>query len=185
MFAALTVAWTWPLALHMREAIPGDPGDNYSFLWYLWWMRHVLATPGLDFFHTTFLFYPFGASIANNPHTALPALIAATLLGRASVVTAQNMLLLAYVFANMAVMYALAWDVSKHLAASVLAALIFGLSPYVAAHFPGHFELMAVWTLPAFAIFFRRACARASSPPRRRTRRTTMSSIRRFSPSCS
>src|SRR5207248_769284 len=45
----------------------------------------------------------------------------------------------------------------------VLAAVIFGLSPYVAAHFPGHFELTAVWTLPAFAFFFRRAC-RGSLP---------------------
>ena len=53
-------AWTWPLALHLHDAIPGDPGDNYSFVWNLWWMRHVLATPGLAYFHTTYLFYPFG-----------------------------------------------------------------------------------------------------------------------------
>ena len=45
---------------------------------------------------------------------------------------------------------------------STLAAVIFGLSPYVAAHLPGHFELVAVWTLPAFTIFFRRACQNGS-----------------------
>ncbi len=163
LFAGLAVGWTWPLALHLREAIPGDPGDNYSFLWYLWWMRHVLATPGLAYFHTTSLFYPFGASIADNPHTVLPSLVAATLLGRASIVTAQNVLLLAYVFANMTVMYALAYDVAGNRASAALAGVIFGLSPYVAMHFPGHFELMAVWTLPAFAFFFRRACQRRSA----------------------
>jgi len=47
LFVALAVAWTWPLARHVRDAIPGGPGDNYSFVWNLRWMRHVLATPGL------------------------------------------------------------------------------------------------------------------------------------------
>ena len=25
LFAALTIAWTWPLSLHLGNAIPGDP----------------------------------------------------------------------------------------------------------------------------------------------------------------
>src|SRR3954463_16080934 len=109
LFGALAVAWTWPLAAHLGGAVPGDPGDNYSFLWNLWWMRHVLATPGLAFFHTGYLFAPFGTTIADHPHTALPALPAATILEPASIVTAQNLLLLIYIFANMAAMYALVW----------------------------------------------------------------------------
>src|SRR3954466_9478788 len=111
LFAVLALGWTWPLVGHLGAAIPGDPGDNYSFVWNLWWMRHVLATPGLAYFHTTYLFYPFGRTIGDHPHTALPALIAATLLKPLTVVEAQNALLMAYVFANMAAMYALAWDV--------------------------------------------------------------------------
>src|SRR4029077_18208917 len=165
LFAALAIAWTWPLAAHLQDAIPGGPGDNYSFVWNLWWMRHVLATPGLAYFHTTYLFYPFGTTIANHPHTALPALVAATLLKPLTVVEAQNALLVAYVFANMAAMYALAWDVlttinaepAEHAArtesrgfgelsvvrrGSVLAAVIFGLSPYFASHLLGHFDLI-------------------------------------------
>ena len=65
-------------------------------------MRHVIATPGLAYFHTDYLFFPFGTTIADHPHTALPAIVAATLLRSASIVTAQNLLLLAFVFANMA-----------------------------------------------------------------------------------
>ena len=141
----------------MTNALPGGPGDNYSFVWNLWWMRHWLATPGLAYFHTNFLFYPFGTTIADHPHTALPALIAATLLGGVSVVTAQNLLLLGYVFANMAVMYALAWDITANRRSSILAAVVFGLSPYLAVHLIGHFELMAAWVLPAFALLLRRA----------------------------
>jgi hypothetical protein len=185
LFVALAVGWTWPLVLHLGDAIPGDPGYNFSFLWNLWWMRHVLATPGLDYFHTTYLFYPFGTTIANHPHTALPALVAATLLTHASIVTAQNVLLIGYVFANMACMYALVWTIlsptinaeaaepaekntprvfrefcvepRQRRRAAILAAVIFGLSPYLAVHLLGHFELVAAWMLPLFALALRRA----------------------------
>src|SRR4051794_5382870 len=188
LFGALAVIWTWPLARHLHDAIPGGPGDNYSFVWNLWWMRHVLATPGLAYFHTTYLFYPFGTTIADHPHTALPALIAATLLKPLTVVEAQNALLMAYMFANMAAMYALAWDVLSttidaeavghagrirvrglsepgvRRRASVLAAVIFGLSPYFASHLLGHFDLMAAFFLPLFALMLRRAMATGSRP---------------------
>jgi hypothetical protein len=157
LFAALTVGWTWPLVLHLRDAVPGGPGDNYSFLWNLWWMRHVLATPQLSYFHTTYLFYPFGTPIANHPHTALPALVAATLLAPVSIVTAQNLLLLAYLFGNMAIMYAVLWDLTHHRRAAVLAGVMFGISPYFASHLLGHFDLIAAWPLPAFALLVRRA----------------------------
>src|SRR3954451_24863808 len=157
LFGALAVIWTWPLARHLHDAIPGGPGDNYSFIWNLWWMRHVLATPGLAYFQTAYLFYPFGTTIANHPHTALPALIAATVLAPASVVTAQNLLLLAFVFVNLASMYALVWDVTRHRRAAVFAAALFGLSPYLAAHLLGHFDLVAAWVLPLFALCVRRS----------------------------
>jgi hypothetical protein len=153
----LTIGWTWPLVPHLSDALPGDPGDNYSFVWNLWWMRHVLATPGLAYFKTTYLFYPFGTTIANHPHTALPALVAATVMARASVVTAQNLLLLGYVFLNMSCAYALAWEITRQRRASVLAGILFGLSPYVAVHMLGHFDLVAAWVLPLFALAFRRA----------------------------
>jgi hypothetical protein len=157
LFAALAVAWTWPLAAHLTDSIAGDPGDNYSFVWNFWWARKVLAIPGLELFRTTYLFYPFGTTLVDHPHTALPALVGATLLGTFSTVTAQNVVLLAFVFANMACAYALAWDLTRHRRASVLAAMVFGLSPYLAAHLLGHFDLMAAWVLPLFALLLRRA----------------------------
>src|SRR4029077_16374713 len=127
LFGALAIAWTWPLALHLHDAIPGGPGDNYSFVWNLWWMRRVLSTPGLAYFHTNYLFYPFGTTIADHPHTALPAMVAATLLRPASAVTAQNLLVLAHVFLNMASTYALAWTVTRHARAAIVGAVVFGL----------------------------------------------------------
>jgi hypothetical protein len=163
LFAALALGWTWPLAAHIGGAVPGEPGDNYSFVWNFWWMRRALAVPGVEFFRTTHLFYPFGTTLVDHPHTALPALIAATLLSPLSVVSTLNLLLLAFVFANMACMYALAWDATRHARAAVLAAVIFGLSPYLAAHLLGHFDLIAAWILPLFALALRRALRAGSN----------------------
>ena len=56
-FAVLTVAWTWPLVEHIGDALPGVPGDNYSFVWNLWWMRFALAHPEVGYFHTNYLFF--------------------------------------------------------------------------------------------------------------------------------
>src|SRR3954466_5281216 len=79
VLSAAAIVWTWPLAIHGRDHIPGTPGDNFSFLWNLWWMRHALATDA-GFFHSNYLFFPFGVDLVNHPHTALQALISATLL---------------------------------------------------------------------------------------------------------
>src|SRR2546421_177914 len=82
---------------------------------------------------------------------ALPALAGATLLGRVTPAAAQDVLLIAYVFANLAVMYALAWTLTRQIGPSALAAVTFGLSPYVGVHMLGHFDLVAAWTIPLFA----------------------------------
>ncbi len=162
-FGVLTVAWTWPLIRHLHGVLPGAPGDNFSFVWNLWWMRFVLAHPGLAYFHTDYLFYPFGTTIADHPHTALPAFVAATILRRLPVVAAQNVLLLTYVFLNLAAAYALAWTMTHRRLPSVLAAIVFGLAPYAAVQFRGHFDLVAAWPLPLYAILLRRAYDRRAA----------------------
>ncbi|HZR22555.1 MAG TPA: hypothetical protein VFA59_03140 [Vicinamibacterales bacterium] len=155
-FAIVAGLWTWPLAAHLSTALPGNPGDNYSFIWNFWWMRHALHTGGRYFF-TPYLFAPTGTTIVDHPHTALPAFIGATLLARASTVTAHNVLLLCFVGANMAAAYALAWQATGDVLAALFAGLTFGLSPYIAAQRLGHFDLTAAWLVPAFAVCWLRA----------------------------
>jgi len=164
LFAALTIAWTWPLLPHLRDALPGHPGDNYSFVWNLWWMRRVLSTPGLAYLRTDYLFYPFGTTIADHPHAALPAFVAATLLRSESPAAAQNTLLLVYVFANLASMYALAWSITSRHVPSALAGVVFGISPYIAVHLLGHFDLVAAWPLPLYGLLLSGATRRRSIP---------------------
>ena len=159
---ACSVVWTWPLVRHVSTHVTGQPGDNYSFLWNLWWMRHVLAT-GAGFFHSPYLFAPFGVDLINHPHTVFQGAIAATILGKLSIVQAENIYLLVSIFLNAAAAYALAVDITAERRAGVFAAITFGSSPFIFAHLLGHFDLLTAWPLPLFALCFRRALRSGST----------------------
>ena len=76
-FAALTIAWLWPVLRQPMEVIPGPgAGDNLTFVWNTWWMRHALAN-GQSPLWTSMLFAPSGTGLALNTHFALPALAGA------------------------------------------------------------------------------------------------------------
>jgi hypothetical protein len=157
LFAALSIIWTWPLALHFNDHIPGVGGDNYSFLWNLWWMREALSAPELEFFQSRHLFSPFGVDLINHPHTALQGYISATVLRGLSIIAAENLYIIVSIFLNAACAYALAFDLVRHRRVALLAGVAFGGSPYVAAHLLGHFDLLTAWVIPLFAVCLRRS----------------------------
>ena len=163
LMAGLAVVWTWPLARHLSTHVTGLPGDNYSFLWNLWWMRHVRCSAARGFFHSTFLFAPFGVDLINHPHTALQGAIGATVLARLSIIQAENVYLLVSIFLNAATAYALAVDITHDRRAGMLAAVMFGGSPFVFAHLLGHFDLLTAWPIPLFALCLRRALRNGSA----------------------
>ncbi len=165
VFAVLAIVWTWPLLPHFRDHIPGRPGDNFSFLWNLWWMRKALASTELDFFRSPYLFSPFGVDLVNHPHTALQGWISATVLSRLSIVEAENAYVLVSVFLNGIGAYALVFDIVGVSSLAVLAGVAFGGSPYIAAHLFGHFDLLTAWTIPLFALAFRRALSSGRIAP--------------------
>jgi hypothetical protein len=151
-FAAMAVVWSFPLVRHLQTHLPGPgPGDNVDFLWNFWWMR-IALTSGLSFFHTTYLFAPMGADLTLHTHTALPAFLGATVLGGLPVVAALNLTILATLFLNGFCAYLLAWRVTRDHGAAMIGGIVFGGSPYIAAHLNGHFNLTTAWTIPMFAI---------------------------------
>jgi hypothetical protein len=149
---ALAIAWTFPLVRHLSTHIPGsEAGDNVTFLWNFWWMRQALAASS-DVFRTTSLFVPTGSDLTLHTHTALPAFVGATLLARLSVPSALNVTIVAALALNAFFGYLLGWRVTRDHAAGMLAGIIAGGSPFVSAHLHGHFNLIHVWTIAAFAI---------------------------------
>jgi len=162
-FAILAIVLTWPLASRLTTAIPGGgAGDNVTFLWNFWWMRQALASSADAVFHTSYLFYPTGVDLTLNSHTALGAFVGATVLRQFSIVTANNVVLLAAMTLNGFCAYLLAWRVRRDRAAALLSGVFFAASPYFAAHLRGHFNLIHAWVLPAFWLVFAGALERRS-----------------------
>jgi hypothetical protein len=156
-FAALPLAWTFPLATRLSSSLPGDPGDNIAFLWNFWWMREAVARPDATFFFTDRLFAPVGTDLILHTHTALPAFLGATVLGALSTTTAQNVTIFAALALNGLSAYLLAYDRTNDRWGSFIGGLVFAGSPYIAAHLLGHFNLIHAWGIPLFVLYFLRA----------------------------
>ncbi|HMQ56145.1 MAG TPA: hypothetical protein PKD98_28950, partial [Anaerolineae bacterium] len=62
-YLALTVLMTWPSALHLTEAIPGDGFDGWQNYWNLWWVKQALLVEGTNPFFTDYLYPPTGVSL--------------------------------------------------------------------------------------------------------------------------
>jgi len=157
LFAVLAVAWSFPLVLHLRTHLAGQAvNDNALSLWNFWWMRMARAS-GADFFYTSYRFAPAGEDLTLYTHTALPAYVGATVLGRLPVVEALNVTVLLALALNGFFAYLLAWRIVRNRAAAIVAGIVFGSSPYLSAHLNGHFDLTGMWTIPLFALVFLRA----------------------------
>lgn len=164
-FALLPLATTWPLAAHLGTHVPGEvAGDNLSTLWSFWWMRQALESSDLEFWRTTFLFHPGGIDLVQHTHTALNAFIGATVLGGVSEITALNVTLLGALTLAGFGTYLLAWDITGHRAASIVAGVSFCASPFFAGRLLGHFNFVSAWGLPFFAWLWLRALRAAASP---------------------
>ena len=140
---------SFPLALAPGSQIPGTgPGDNLMFLWNFWWMRQALAQSDASAFNTAYLFAPHGTTLVLHTHTALEAMLGATLFRLLPLTTAHNVVLLAGLAANGLATYALAFREVRRVMPAVFAGTIFASSTYIAIHLLGHFNLVHAWVIP-------------------------------------
>ena len=159
-FAAFVAWWLFPVLSNLSSVIPGaGAGDNVTFVWNVWWMQYVLHHPGQTFFFTPFLFHPIGADLTLHTHTALPALIGALW---SSPIAGQNAVVAMHLYLNFVCSYALAHRLTHRVLPSAAAAMIFGTSAFVGAHLNGHFNLIAVWTLPLVCVLTLRTAESSS-----------------------
>ena len=144
-FVLLSVWVTWPLVLHVDEALPGDLGDPLLNTWILGWdadrLRHGLA--GL---WDAPIFYPYHHTLAFSEHLlgiAAPVAPIVWLTGRPFV--AYNVAFVAsFALAGIGM-----WRLARHLTgrddAAILAGAVFAFAPARLGHI-GHLQvLMSGW----------------------------------------
>lgn len=178
-YFVLTLICTYPLALNLTTAIPGDGYDGWQNYWNLWWARRALLELNTSPFFTSDLFYPTGASLyfhtlnLFNGLWTLPlhawsnlAFIYNSVVIFSFVVSAYGAYLLATYTLNQCLRAAhptsffdLAssplGDMDKRFTLhAFLAGFIFAFSPFRFAHLLGHMQVFSTEWLPFFGLTF-------------------------------
>jgi len=63
LYAIVAVVFTWPLILNLSSFTYGYAGDNFGFIYHLWWWKKSLFDPNTNFFFSTLQEAPFGKII--------------------------------------------------------------------------------------------------------------------------
>jgi hypothetical protein len=160
LFVALTVAMTWPQARYMDTRVH-DGDDPLLSIWRVSWIAHILPSDPLNLFNGN-IFYPEPRTLAYTDSVLLQGVAGAPLIwSGVSRVTTYNVLLLLSIALSGWAMWRYALHLTGHMAAAVLAGIVFAFVPYRFDHYH-HLELQATFFLPLTLLYFDRAVSTGS-----------------------
>src|SRR5262245_12187325 len=154
-YLAVAVVFTWPLALHLNSAFPGDPaGDTGVYVWNLWVFRHqILAHHTLPFVTREILTLDQPAvPLTLHNYTTFADVLAFPLIGWLGTVTAFNLLMLGSLTGTAYAMFVYALRRTRDAGAAFIAGLLFGFNPFMIARSSAHFSLAQAAPLPIFGL---------------------------------
>ena len=157
-YVILTLAFSWPLPLHLGTHLTGPPGgDTGVYVWNQWVFRHELVDRHqMPLFTGEIFSLTRPANLSLHNYTIFQDLIALPLLGVLGVVTTFNLVYLLMVVLTGYAMFLLAWHVTGRPVESWLAGALFSWCPWLATRGIGHFSLVAAAPLPIFALLLLR-----------------------------
>ena len=146
LYCALTVAFTWPLALGLAHCLPLDGVDPALNALLLWWNAHSLPFSN-DWWSPPFFEPMPGALALSETLLGLWPLTTPLLLAGASPALAHNVAFLLSFPLSCLAMHALVLELTRRRDLAVLAGLAFGFAPYRAAHL-GHLQVLCAFWIP-------------------------------------
>ncbi len=182
LYAAATLAFTWPLALHLTTAIPGDGFDGWQNYWNLWWLKQALVERVTNPLFTDLLYHPTGVSLyfhTLNPFNGVATLPVQLAFG---LIPAYNVVvLISWVLGGYGMFLLVRWMIGQRaqgrrdefpsprrrdaeapqektalrligFAAPFAAGLIYTLSPFHMAHLLGHMQVMSLQWMPFYIL---------------------------------
>ncbi|HKP52261.1 MAG TPA: 6-pyruvoyl-tetrahydropterin synthase-related protein [Chloroflexia bacterium] len=136
----LTLVMTWPLATRLRDTMPGWPGDNFAFLYKLWWFRTALLVTHQSPLFDPNSYAPFGFSLGQGEPTFLNTIPGVPIGALFGDVASYNLLtILSFVISGLGA-YLLVREISGSKGAALLASVAFAFCAYRMAHYPGHLQ---------------------------------------------
>jgi uncharacterized membrane protein len=163
VFVALSVILTYPLVKDLSSRIlgPPAPGDNFEYLYKVWWFKHALFDRHVSPFFNADMFYPFGYPVTLSETTlanTIPALPLTLLFGE---VVAYNLtILISFVLSGLG-MYLLVLHLTGSRLAGLVSGAVFAFCPYRMVHLgAGHLPLMGTQWLPLLFLYLDRMLVR-------------------------
>jgi hypothetical protein len=153
-YIVLTIAYTWPLPLHLMHGVAHDPGDPILNAWILWWSTQ--AVPLTAQWWNAPMFYPAPGTFAFSEHLLGLAPLAAPLIALThNALFGYNVALLAtFVFSALGA-YFLGYTLTRRHDAAFVSGLAFAFAPYRVAQLPHIQVLAAYWTPVCLAALHR------------------------------
>jgi hypothetical protein len=146
LYAAIAVAYTWPLAAHVGDRVPVDGHDPLLNSFLLWWNAH--RVPLTDAWWNAPFFFPLGGTIAMS-ETLLGLSIVTTpllLLGASPLLAYNLVYLMSFPLCGLAT-WLLVRDLGGSRGAALLAGLAFAFAPYRAAQL-AHLQVLCAFWVP-------------------------------------
>lgn len=144
LYTALTIAYTWPLALHLGDRLASDPGDPALNTWILWW--NATTTPLTAAWWNGLGFWPTPGTLAFSEHLLGFAWLTTPIIkaGGSPALAYNVAFLLSFVFAAWAA-HLLVWRLTGRHDAGLVAGLAFGFATVRAGHLSHLQVLMNGW----------------------------------------
>jgi hypothetical protein len=157
VYAALSVALTWPLIFGIASDVPGDLGDSLLNMWILaWGAEHVprvlIGSMGWSEFWNANIFHPDPLALALSEHMfgqTLQILPIYWLTG--NIILCYNLLFISTFALSGFGTYLLVRDLTGDKRAAFIAGLVYGFLPYRIASVP-HLQVMSSQWMP-FALY--------------------------------
>lgn len=128
-FAALTVAFAYPVSMHPATTLLADNPDTHLFLWTIAWAAHALVAQPLSFFDAN-IYFPYSGTLAYSENLLGSGLLAAPIIWlTGNLVLALNFVqLVSCVLCGLGA-YVLARRVGISSAGAVLSGMVFLAAP--------------------------------------------------------
>ena len=148
-FVALAVVMTYPLVAHFASGVLGPPGDNFEYLYKLWWFKRALFDLGVSPFYTEDVFHPVGYHLALHEMTLANISLGMplTILG-GETVGYNALVLLSFVVSAFGA-YLLALHLTRERLPALLAGVVYAFASYRMGQLgAGHLNLLGTQWLP-------------------------------------
>ncbi len=157
----ITLLMTYPLVAHPGSIILGPPGDNFEYLYKMWWFKDALLAKGIAPFFIPGVFAPFGYPLALSETTLSNMLIGFPLTILFGEVLSYNAVMVASFVLSAFTGYLLGYAISRRRVAGLVTGLVFAFAPYRFAHLgAGHLPLMGTQWIPLTFFYLERMMRR-------------------------